>query len=352
MAIIDLAAFREREEQGLITCRPHPTADLLIWNYTSQCQYERAWDDITTQARGLITKTDGTIVARSFPKFFNLEEHQGSLPLEKFHVTTKWDGSLGICYFNGEQPAIATRGSFASEQAVRANRILRDRYTALIPILKENIQYTYLFEIIYPENRIVVNYGDMEDLVLLAVVHIESGKEIDIHDKEWSSTYPFSMVKRYDGIEDIQQLRALEEANAEGFVIRFESGLRVKVKFQEYVRLHRILTHVNARDIWELLAKDQPFDTLLNQVPDEFYRWVHMVRTDLLAQFSMIEIQCTEMYQQVVHLPTRKEQAAIVKTFTYAATVFKMLDKKPYAETIWKLLRPVADRPFREDMDT
>src|SRR5690349_876931 len=101
MASIDLGAYRARETQGLITCRPHPTHDLLIWNYTTKCQYERAWDEITMQARGMITSSDGTIVSRCMKKFFNLEEHQGSLPLEPFTVTTKMDGSLGLLYFIG-----------------------------------------------------------------------------------------------------------------------------------------------------------------------------------------------------------------------------------------------------------
>ena len=35
---------------------------------------------------------------------------------------------------------------------------------------------TYLFEIIYPENRIVVDYGDYKGLVLIDVIDNETGK--------------------------------------------------------------------------------------------------------------------------------------------------------------------------------
>ncbi|HLZ58116.1 MAG TPA: RNA ligase, partial [Ktedonosporobacter sp.] len=96
--LIDLAAFREREAQGLISARSHPTHDLIIWNYTTQCQYQRAWDEVTMQARGLITRADGTILAKSFPKFFNYGEREIELPLEPFKVTEKQDGSLGVSY--------------------------------------------------------------------------------------------------------------------------------------------------------------------------------------------------------------------------------------------------------------
>jgi hypothetical protein len=40
MATIDLTAFREHEAQGLVICRPHLTHDLLIWNYTTRCQFD------------------------------------------------------------------------------------------------------------------------------------------------------------------------------------------------------------------------------------------------------------------------------------------------------------------------
>ncbi len=144
MATIDIGAFREREVQGLITCRSHPTHDLLIWNYTPQCQFQQAWDEITMQSRGLITTSTGTIVARPFKKFFNLEEQQESLPDEPFEVYEKYDGSLGIVFFYGDRWQIATRGSFESEQAKEGKKILDTLDTSTL-----DKEYTYLFEIIY-----------------------------------------------------------------------------------------------------------------------------------------------------------------------------------------------------------
>ena len=208
-------------------------------------------------------------------------------------------------------------------------------------------EYTYLFEIIFPEGRIVVDYGDREDLILIAIVHTETGQEIDITTSSW----PFPRVKQYDGITDIAPLQKIVKENAEGFVIRFESGLRVKLKFAEYLRLHRLLAQVNAQTIWELLANNRPFDDLLSQVPDEFYAWVSSTREGLLAQFSTIEKASRQVYEQTKHLPTRKEQAAIIRQTAYAAPAFRMLDGKDYAELIWKQLRPLATRPFREDID-
>jgi RNA ligase len=211
MAVIDLQAFREHEAQGLITGRIHPTHDLIIWNYTPDCQYSCMWNNVTMQARGLITKPDGTIVARPLKKFFGWDEYKRyqeafasqapswcqEVPYSKsFTVTSKEDGYLGILYQVDGKPYISTRGSFTSEMAIRANKILEKYKTYSF-----DPQYTYLFEIIYPQGRIVVSYDDMEDLILLAVVETESGNEIDIHEREW----PFPVVQSFDGISDCQE---------------------------------------------------------------------------------------------------------------------------------------------------
>lgn len=351
MTKINIDLFREQEELGLITCRKHPEVDLLIWNYTPKCQFERAWNEVTMQARGLITKPDGTIVARPFRKFKNIEEHEGPIPLEPFEVTEKMDGSLAIMYFIDNKPYIATRGSFISEQAIKANDILYNKYGGILGLFKP--RYTYLFECLYPQNRIVVDYGDTEDLVLLAVIDTETGEEQDIHDPNFMKLCNglFPIAKLYDGIKDINELKKLEEPNKEGFVIRFKSGLRLKCKFSEYVRLHKILTQCTARTIWELLRNNQSFDDLLEKVPDEFFQWVKTTRDTLQTQYSNIEIFTREIYTQVKDLPTRKEQAAIIVKHAYSAVVFSMLDGKPYADIIWKQLKPQAEKPFKEDTE-
>ena len=132
MARVDRATLDSLVEQHYLSVQKHPTSDLLIYNYTPRCQYERYWTPETLMCRGLIVRSDGTIVARPFNKFFNYEEHvqlNQPVPLEPFKVTEKLDGSLGILYFADDQlPYIATRGSFVSQQAQKANAILQAKY--------------------------------------------------------------------------------------------------------------------------------------------------------------------------------------------------------------------------------
>jgi RNA ligase len=130
---------------GLLHKQTHPTKDLTIWNYSPKVQYERLWDEITLQCRGLVTNSKGEIVARPFRKFFNYEEHKPEdIPNENYVVYEKMDGSLGILFNYENEWILATRGSFTSQQAIKGKELL-GKY----PLDKLNKNNTYLFEIIY-----------------------------------------------------------------------------------------------------------------------------------------------------------------------------------------------------------
>lgn len=334
--------LQELIDAGFISVQKHPSAGLYIYNYTPKAQYERLWNEITLQCRGLILDENMQVMARPFPKFFNLGELENqAIPGEPFEVFEKMDGSLGILYWIGDQPFIATRGSFTSEQSVKANEILHRKYAPVLHRL--NRTYTYLFEIIYPSNRIVVNYHDMEDLVLLGVIDTQSGQEQDVEG------HGFTPVKKYHGIADMTVLQNMQEENREGFVIRFAGGLRYKIKFEEYVRIHRIVTKVSNISIWEHLQSGEDLEPLLERVPDEFYHWVRKTAADLQQQYALIEQKARDEFRI---LNSRKETALYFNTCTYPKILFGMLDQRDYSRVIWKMLRPEFSRPFIQSEDT
>lgn len=329
--------LEEMLEAGYVVKQSHPEADLHICNYTPMAQYQGMWNEVTLQCRGLILDGKGTIIARPFRKFFNLGERPDiSIPQESFEVFEKMDGPLGISYFLNGKPLIASRGSFSSIQAEKANAMLMGKYKAAAARMKQD--RTYLFEIIYPENRIVVNYGSREELVLLGVMEIASGKELPLED------IGFPLVKRYEGLRDLQHLRSLESENKEGFVVRFSGGFRLKVKFDEYVRIHRIVTRVSSCDIWESLSRDESLDDLLERVPDEFYNWVKQTVQRLKSDFHAIETIARSEYRE---LETRKDTALYFQTCRYPGILFSMLKGEAYAPRIWKMIKPEYERPFQ-----
>ena len=353
---INLKKFRDLEKKKLLTCQKHEVCDLLIWNYSHKAQYEKNWTPELRMARGLITDLKGNILYRPFEKFFNWEEHTGEdskldpIPNEKFKVFAKLDGSLGILYWMNDEPYLATRGSFVSDQAMTGSVILR-RYDWS----KINKKYTYLFEIIYPENRIVIDYGGAKAIILLAVIDTETGKTLDT--KENCADFPYVQEVPVEG-KSITDLKNDQKDNQEGYVLLFESGVRVKVKFDEYIRLHRLITGVNAKTIWDLMRNNQPFEELMQRVPDEFYDWVQKTRKDLDDEYNFAEAVAYQDLEKVKKLKTRKAQAKAIfrmdskREKKLSGIIFKMLDNQDYSKQIWGMLKPKADKPFKEDIDS
>lgn len=345
MAIIDAVLLEQAINADLIRVQKHSGAALYIYNYTERVQYERTWNELTLMCRGLVLDAAYNIVARPLPKFFNLgETADEQLPDLSFEVYEKMDGSLGILYWNGVIPCIATRGSFTSKQALIATQLLHERLQGNTQILDRS--KTYIFEIIYPENRIIVDYGTEKELYLLAVIDTETG--IEVLDLNEYASLPFPLVPAYDGIHDINTLKKLELKNKEGFVIRFANDYRVKVKFEEYLRLHRIITQISNIEIWDHLRNKKSLEHLLEKVPDEFYQWVKTTIETLHLAYGTIEAQAKKDFKI---LSSRKETAAYYYTCQYPGVLFKMMDNKNYESLIWRMIRPEFEKPFAQNME-
>ena len=324
-------------DQGYISVQKHPEYDLFIYNYTQKTQYDQMWNDETLQCRGLIIDKNDVVKARPLLKFFNLEQFEGTLPSGNFKVYDKMDGSLGILYWVGGKPFIATRGSFNSEQAVVGTVLLRN-YSEYISSFNQS--YTYLFEIIYPNNRIVVDYGKSERLCLLAVIETATGLEIDIDMVDFPDK-----AKRFDGIVDITEIEELQNSQDEGFVISWDNGLRLKFKFSEYKRLHKILTNVSAKIIWEYLMDAKELDEIIDKVPDEFFNWVKETETKILSDYNLIELETMASFK---NLGDRRATAEYFKTQKYPSIFFLKLDNRDYSSHIWKIIKPKFETPFKQ----
>ena len=357
---VDWGIINEYIENNLLIINKHPTKEIWILNYSKTCVFEKAWDIITQSCRGLIIDKDGNIVGRSFSKFFNLEEHNPSeIPTDLgFEAYEKMDGSLGILFNYEGEWIFASRGSFESDQSVKGREILEGWFgdLSLDWMGKEN---TFVFEIIYPENRIVVDYGDMEDLVLLGVINTETGEEM-LHDDIATKYYKhFTVVEKYDVTSDISKLKELEEDNKEGFVVRYSNGFRVKVKFDEYCRLHRIVTNVSNKTIWESLKNGEGLDEVIDRVPDEFYNWVKRTEKGLRDSYTTIEVEALREHARIINIiliqksnfNVKKEFALMAKEHKYSGLLFSMYNDKDYSLAIWRMIKPDWSTPFRDGFD-
>jgi len=371
-------------EEGFIKTQVHPTLPLLIHNYTPKTQFDRVWNAATKTCRGLITtdpeKTGKPkeIVGRPFGKFFNLGEVEA--PNETFEVMEKMDGSLFIaCVYKGEL-VTATRGSFTSDQSVIGREELL-RVCCPAHALPQDVfhhDYTYLFEVIYAKEggrpQIVVDYGPNTKLTLLTVIHTESGSEVPYEQLAtfvtWGETsiqhgttgldqeneQLFEICKRYD-LEHLTpaQLDAMDEENREGFVLKFSSGQRIKIKFEWYKIRHKLLCGLTPRRIWEVLKTGGTVkeDILLGvDVPDEFHHWLTETAMGLYEAAHRIRFAASNEIKKVPQGPTdtRKDQALYIKeNCTHPHLMFSLLDGRMIEEQIWKMLKPTGGIAFHDE---
>ena len=364
--------LNEYYDKGLITKQVNPRLPLIIWNYTPKVQIDKLWDDITLQCRGLVTDTDGNIVARPFKKFFNYGELDANeIPNEPCRFFEKVDGSLGIFFWYRDQWVFASRGSFTSDYAIKAKEIFANSVwdNPISPTTIEQLwridlprfttlskEHTYLFEIIFPEGRIVVDYGNVEKLVLLGMIHTATGKETGYEDLvEIADSLNVDVIKEYHDIpifgistndkNGFQNVKYTIKDNEEGRVVVFKNGFRMKIKGDEYVRLHYIITNFSSRKIWEICRTNGNLEDFLVDVPDEFYNWAKTTYNDLQGEFKKIKDQVEVEYWDLID---RKEYAEKIKDNKIKHLLFKRLTSYSTRldDNIWDMLYPEYFNPF------
>lgn len=223
----------------LVFRRIDPSTGYTLYSYSKSAPWTPgAFDNpFVRAARGLIVDLDGNVVARPWDKFFNYGQEGCDQidPSAEVEVTDKADGSLGILHLSPEgRPHIATRGSFVSEQATTATQWIQEMSSDLDIEFAE--YWTFLFEIIYPENHIVVDYGGFEGLVLLGAVHISSGTYIG-PDAAQEILGWFGRTTEVFAYKTLKEaLEAPPRDNAEGMVVR-QGNKMLKIK-QELSLIH------------------------------------------------------------------------------------------------------------------
>lgn len=346
--IFPVSELEKAIEDGWVRVQNNEDNTLSIYNYTELSQYKRHWNDVTLNCRGLILDNDMNIVARPWKKFFNY----GERPLlfstdDHVEVTDKKDGSLGILYqhpMTGDWK-IATRGSFLSEQAIHATEVWNNKYSH---ITVPNDGLTCLFEIVYPANRIVLDYGQMDDLILLGSVHNKYGWYYGPNETasmiNW--TGPVTEVFEYRTANDCFKVH---RSNVEGLVIRCGSEM-VKLKQEDYVALHKLVTGLNARAVWERLKAGETRDSICASLPDEFHGFVDTVANELDSKFTKIYHGSHQSYCDVLNLMPgksalpksewRKLFASYALKLPNHHLLFSYLDNRPVHDKIWDMIRP------------
>ena len=266
--------------EGFLDVREHEDdPSLKVMCYSKLTQQAGMWNDVTKNARGLIVRaeeedlSDAVVVERPWKKFFTLEqmesgwhlgdEEGGSAGDDELarldlsaaaEVTDKMDGSMGILYRHPDgAPALATKGSFGSDQANYYTRMLRNTELGeqADNLLSRDRDKTFLFEMVGRENRIVLDYP-ADGIVLLGAVQKDTGVYLSAND--YASRWGGGVTETMNASTVAEALALPDRPEREGVVIRVLSSdpakqMQLKVKQDDYKMLHRAVTGFSVSDM-------------------------------------------------------------------------------------------------------
>jgi len=250
--------------------------------------------------------------------------------------------SLGILYRNNGH-RVATRGAFHSEQAEWATKFLNTHFD--LKDLPNDL--TLLFEIIYPENRVVVDYHGEEKLVLLAARNRLTGGYLpffpDVYEMGQKYGFPLPKVFTFNNVSDIIRRTGSLSVDEEGFVVEFSDGQRFKIKGDRYLEMHRLIFGLSFKNTL-LAVMNDTVNYVRSQLPDEFLkdfnRWVNEIQTTIAE--TKRDVQAAF---DAAPKATRKDFAIWVMENhkPLAPYLFAMFDGKDILPTIYKMA--FQDRP-------
>ena len=269
------------------------------FKYTAQAIYSGTWNRVTLHARGhVFNVSSGKCVLRPWDKFFNYSElvlpdnsftptyrasaAEGMLfpqnedneklqgYLGHFIATDKLDGSLCIAGQVDGAPMITSSGAIHSDHSEWSRNWLESRHI----LGKFEPGLTYMFETIANVFLHPIKY-DYEGCILLGIIDNATGQElpfdyVEHSAREWGIATP----QRVDitSLADAQKFVAGLPANKEGIVITFENGFKVKMKGEEFLKVHKLfhgLTPGYLMENFDIEGMAFP-DSIMSVVPEEF----------------------------------------------------------------------------------
>ena len=301
--------------------------------------------DIVKEARGLILE-DKTwnVVCYPFKKFFNYGEvYADKIDWESAIVETKEDGSLIKIYFYNGEWKVATNGTIDAEDAELQSgpdKNFKQLFDAAaekcgFDFSRLNRYYTYIFELCSEFNIIICPQSEMR------LIHIGTRNNRTFQEVE--ADIGISHPQRYplSSLEDCIAMAKTFDFTQEGFVVRDKNYNRIKVKSEDYIKVHRLANNgsMTLERAVDLLRANE-IDEFLNYFP-QYKNYIEEISDEINELISLIDdiIFVASFYKKITS--SRKEFAKIYedganieKTIAFLAYDEKIDSGKTFIESL------------------
>ncbi len=298
------------------------------------------------EARGLfLRKHTNQIVAKGFTKFFNAHEDRGCLHLldpNTVRYLDKIDGSLIKLYWDDDKQefVFGTNNMFDAKEVIIGNN--KSYYDLILDVRGGDIdfnrlshQYTYLFELVHPLNRVVVDYRGDKKLVFLGAVHLPSLTDFD--ERTYNYLQLPSWIERpkelsFTSINDaITQIQNNTDG-IEGCVAIDHNFNRIKIKSRQYIdNMHKVGFKPSKKDIIQIICRGESDEIVayrpeLKSSIDYWTPVFNQLFDHLWTQWTQFTTQINLEIREKGTGLTRKELMMIVKTLKYANFLMSFWD--------------------------
>jgi RNA ligase len=368
--LFDVDLLNEEIKNGYVRKTLHPTLPLAILNYTEKAAFDRRWNSVTRRCRGLIYRqATGEVIASGPAKFFNYGESSAiQYPLDTpVRVVPKEDGSLGIGWYFEDSAGddwhwgFSTRGSFMSEQAAHATELVQKNVGDIghYEIMAESLEWyrehglTYICEIVYPANKIVMDYKGADKVIPLGTVVNETGL-IDWRPCAFNG-WDYEITTLADAL-----MLPIPEGK-EGYVLDVldpESGEVVdhlKLKGDWYKMMHAAIFGLTEKRVWEAWSMDA--SEFFEDLPDELQPWALAVSDRLDEEYSALSAEINaaydaifeDVYDYITGLSRKEFAIAVMKDYAHlSGALFACYDGDDAKKTAWidNKVKPTKHLPF------
>jgi len=280
------------------------------------------FDCFYRECRSIVIDVENdNIVLCPFKKFHNLNEiEENSLDniqkmisnAKSIEISEKLDGSMqSFTWYNCEVLGSGSQG-LDKEQSWR----LEDGYNMIksqknyMQMLKDCAHFTFIFEYISLKDAHVVQYNKaQEGMYLIGIRNKVTGDQFSYEiTKEFADFYNVLTVKTFDKTLDevMGELDKYKSNEAEGYVLNID-GHMLKIKFNDYVSIHRILSKISSVNLIIKHIADDTFDDLISKVPDAYRERVKSI-AQLVSNYSLLTHMKSDQYYKTAMTETSNKK--------------------------------------------